>query len=393
MSTFGGLTRASTALWAAQRGMDVTGQNISNVNTDGYSRQRVELQSITAPSCRRSTRPATASARASTPTRSSGSATPSWRPAAGWRPPTPPGSPSRAPPGAGRVGLPRAGRHRYPEHARRRLERLQRRRQQPHRTQRAARSQVLERLETLAGGIRTTATTLDKQWENTRDALEAMVSDVNTTATVDRRPEPEDPAGHAGRPPVNELSDQRDVLVMKLAEQVGATAVPREDGTVDVAVGGTARRWVAASAVSSPARGPGRGTRPDPPRLVTAPGGTRLRSAAPRRASSTCSARSPELPRPLDSLPTALATDDEHTARPRASTSTATPGGRCSARPPAPARSPRPNLTVGSPTRAKIAAAGVGPRRRHPDGQRQQRRRHVRAQPRPGRASTPPTAR
>ncbi len=42
MSTFSGINNASRALSAAQRGMEVTGQNIANVNTDGYSRQRVE---------------------------------------------------------------------------------------------------------------------------------------------------------------------------------------------------------------------------------------------------------------------------------------------------------------------------------------------------------------
>ena len=45
-STFGGLNTARTALWASQRGLDVTGQNIANVNTDGYSRQRVELRAM-----------------------------------------------------------------------------------------------------------------------------------------------------------------------------------------------------------------------------------------------------------------------------------------------------------------------------------------------------------
>ena len=46
MSTFSGLNTATTALWAQQRGLDVTGQNIANVNTAGYSRQRVDLQSV-----------------------------------------------------------------------------------------------------------------------------------------------------------------------------------------------------------------------------------------------------------------------------------------------------------------------------------------------------------
>ena len=46
MSTFSGLNAATTALWANRRGLDVTGQNIANVNTEGYSRQRVDLQAI-----------------------------------------------------------------------------------------------------------------------------------------------------------------------------------------------------------------------------------------------------------------------------------------------------------------------------------------------------------
>ena len=46
MSGFSTLNTARTALSAQQRGIDVTGQNIANVNTDGYSRQRVDLQAI-----------------------------------------------------------------------------------------------------------------------------------------------------------------------------------------------------------------------------------------------------------------------------------------------------------------------------------------------------------
>ncbi|WP_432545911.1 flagellar hook-associated protein FlgK [Kineococcus sp. SYSU DK004] len=42
MSTFSGINQASRALTAAQRAMEVTGQNIANANTPGYSRQRVD---------------------------------------------------------------------------------------------------------------------------------------------------------------------------------------------------------------------------------------------------------------------------------------------------------------------------------------------------------------
>ena len=46
MSTFSALNAATTALWAQRRGLDVTGQNIANVNSEGYSRQRADMQAI-----------------------------------------------------------------------------------------------------------------------------------------------------------------------------------------------------------------------------------------------------------------------------------------------------------------------------------------------------------
>jgi flagellar hook-associated protein 1 FlgK len=48
MSTFGGLNSAYTGLVAARAGLDVVGQNIANVNTDGYTRQRVTTSSTNA---------------------------------------------------------------------------------------------------------------------------------------------------------------------------------------------------------------------------------------------------------------------------------------------------------------------------------------------------------
>jgi flagellar hook-associated protein 1 FlgK len=44
-SSFGGINTALTSLYAQRRGLDVTGQNIANANTEGYTRQRVEMQS------------------------------------------------------------------------------------------------------------------------------------------------------------------------------------------------------------------------------------------------------------------------------------------------------------------------------------------------------------
>lgn len=45
-STFAGFTMAQMALSATQRAIDVAGQNLSNVNTAGYTRQRLDLASI-----------------------------------------------------------------------------------------------------------------------------------------------------------------------------------------------------------------------------------------------------------------------------------------------------------------------------------------------------------
>jgi flagellar hook-associated protein 1 FlgK len=46
MSTFSGLNTSYTALNAARKGLDVVGQNIANLNTPGYTRQRVITSSI-----------------------------------------------------------------------------------------------------------------------------------------------------------------------------------------------------------------------------------------------------------------------------------------------------------------------------------------------------------
>jgi len=44
-SSFGGINTALTSLYAQRRALDVSGQNIANANTEGYTRQRVSMQS------------------------------------------------------------------------------------------------------------------------------------------------------------------------------------------------------------------------------------------------------------------------------------------------------------------------------------------------------------
>lgn len=49
MSTFSGLNIAYSGLQAARAGLEVTGQNITNAGTEGYTRQRLTTQAATAP--------------------------------------------------------------------------------------------------------------------------------------------------------------------------------------------------------------------------------------------------------------------------------------------------------------------------------------------------------
>ena len=46
VSTFGTYTMAKLGIYAAQKALDVVGNNISNVNTEGYTRQYVDQISL-----------------------------------------------------------------------------------------------------------------------------------------------------------------------------------------------------------------------------------------------------------------------------------------------------------------------------------------------------------
>jgi flagellar hook-associated protein 1 FlgK len=237
VSTFSSLNAATTALWAQRRALDVTGQNIANVNTEGYSRQRVDLQAI------------------------GGSVVPAFYS-------TSPGI------GAG-VSADDVQRIRdaflegrgHTEHANSArllveadtLEQVETAFREPgntgiqsllsemwdgwedlhnHPESEAARTQVIERMKTLVGGIQFSNSSLEAQWDQTRDNLGVLVDDVNAAAqTVAELNKAIRVAQQAGLP-ANDLSDKRDVLVMKLADQVGATVRPGSYGTVDVVVGG-----------------------------------------------------------------------------------------------------------------------------------------------------------
>ncbi|HZB18741.1 MAG TPA: flagellar hook-associated protein FlgK [Blastococcus sp.] len=274
MSTFSGLNTVTTALWAQRRALDVTGQNIANVNTEGYSRQRVDLQAI------------------------GGSAVPAFYS-------TSPGI------GAG-VSADDVQRIRdaflegrgHTEHANSArllveadaLEQVQTAFREPGNTgiqslladmwsgwedvanepdTDAGRAQVIQRMETLVGGIHFSNASLEAQWTQTRENLEVLVEDVNEAAgTIAELNKAIRGATQAGLP-ANDLADRRDVLVMKLADQVGATVRPGQYGSVDVVVGGmslVSGSSASRLAVAGPTD-PDLITASDRPRLVTSAGG------------------------------------------------------------------------------------------------------------------------
>jgi flagellar hook-associated protein 1 FlgK len=238
MSLFAGLNTALTALHAHRAGLDVAGQNIANANTEGYTRQRADLRALGAP-------------------------------------PVPAIHATWSGTGAGVTvdGVERL-RDAFLEN-RGRGERAQQAYLgtldqaygfmesalgEPSDTALAAqlsefwagwhdvannpadiatRNQVLQRAGVVADGLHAAHDALGSLWTNTRADLDTLVVEVNTTATaVAQLNETIRRAEGAGLA-ANELIDQRDVHVMHLGELVGATALARADGTVDVYVNGS----------------------------------------------------------------------------------------------------------------------------------------------------------
>ncbi len=271
--TFSSLNSATTALWAQRRALDVAGQNIANVNTDGYSRQRAEMQAI------------------------GGSAVPAFY--------------SVGDGIGGGVSVDRVTRIRdiflegrgHTEHANYArlsteagaLEQVETAFREPGEyglqslmadmwdgweavangpDTDATRAQVLQQMQALAGGLNFAANSLDAQWNQTRENLTVLVEDVNAAAkTVASLNQAIQRATQTSLP-ANALIDQRDLLVMKLADQAGATIRQGKDGMVDVIVGGVtlvggaSASQLAVAGTLSPT-----GTATDKVRVVTAVGG------------------------------------------------------------------------------------------------------------------------
>jgi flagellar hook-associated protein 1 FlgK len=274
VSTFSGLNTATTALWAQQRGLDVTGQNIANVNTDGYSRQRAELQSVGG-------NPVTAIWSVSKDVAGGVNADTVIRIRDAFLE-------ARAQAESGKTAA-------MTVHDTT-LAQIEQAFREPgdtgiqakltdvfkawgdvanNPTEDGARTAVLQKTATLVAEFHTTDAALDKAWSQTRDALGVLAEGVNTTIgqvadlnTAIKK------ATQSGQPS-NELADKRDALVLELSQSIGATSTAGDFGVVDVSVGGaalvsggSALRLTVQETDGAP------GTNPTDQRLVTDPGGT-----------------------------------------------------------------------------------------------------------------------
>ena len=238
MSGFSSLGLGARALSAAQRALDVTGQNISNANTAGYSRQRIEQVaaggSVVPAMWSRSTSPADgvvitgitrirdefAEARALSAQGDLSHLTTVKQTYADIE--TTFGEPSDN----GLQEQLSAFWGSWHDIA-----------NDP--TSDAPRAQMLQQAATLAGTFNQLSSRMSQQWLDNREQLVATVSDVNSMAADVARLNAAIRSAVTAGNPANELSDQRDVLVMKLGQAIGATATAGADGVVNVNLGGS----------------------------------------------------------------------------------------------------------------------------------------------------------
>jgi flagellar hook-associated protein 1 FlgK len=239
VGSFDALNTSLSALYAQRRGMDVVGQNVSNANTEGYSRQRVVMQSVGA-----SPVPAIFS---------------TWNGTGG-------GVTAASVERMRDTFLEERGRA---EHAN--LERanvgqstyaqLEQLVGEPSDTglqqaltdiwagfgdvannpgDLAARNQLVQSAAAATDWLNSASSTLSSQWAAGRTDLQTLAADVNNAASGVAELNSAIRRATLSGQPANELADQRDGLAMKLAELTGATARPGEDGSLDVYLGGTA---------------------------------------------------------------------------------------------------------------------------------------------------------
>lgn len=235
-SSFGGINTALTSLYAQRQAIDVTGQNIANANTEGYTRQRVNMQSqvgaISPAMYARIDGVGTGVSVSDVQrlrdeylenrgrTEHANSAYLTSQTAAYTEIETMFAEPSSTALQAqlhdmwdawGDV----ANNPQLP----------------------AARSALIQQSRTVADGLNNAHAGLANQWGQNRAQLGAYVDEVNTAARTVAQLNASIVHAKASGVTVNELEDQRDQQVMRLSTLTGAVAAPRPNGAMDVFIG------------------------------------------------------------------------------------------------------------------------------------------------------------
>lgn len=237
-SSFSGINTALSALYAQKRGLDVTGQNIANANTDGYSRQRVNLQatggsavgavysldkgfdgSVQVQSVQRMTDSLLASRQRSEHAQDSylntvkGTYTQLEQV---YNEPSDTGLQNQ-------LGQVWDGFHDVANNP----------------GDLAARSTVLARAKVVTDSLNVAHNNLTTIYSTRREVLDASVDEINTTADSVAQLNQAIVRGQGSGSSVNALQDERDAKVLRLAELTGGTVVEQENGTTDVYLGGS----------------------------------------------------------------------------------------------------------------------------------------------------------
>lgn len=237
MSGFSSLNTAVTGLAAAQRALDIAGQNIVNANTPGYSRQRVMLASAggaTTATFHSGNNANFGGVSIEDITRVRDAFLEATRAAAGAKQ-----SAIAAQAGAlssaqtllaepGDTGLQAALDAFYGA--------WQDLASSP--TNLSNGSVVIQQGQKVAGQLQYIGDGLYSEWNNAHANLADVVSQVNQAAKDLAELNGQIAAGTVAGRPVNELMDKRDVLVRTFGELVGGIGIPGPDNTVSVSVNG-----------------------------------------------------------------------------------------------------------------------------------------------------------
>ena len=104
----------------------------------------------------------------------------------------------------------------------------------------AARQGVLSKATTLAGSLQQGRGAVERAFTDERTRLGTLVDQINTAADGVAALNDRIRISTVNGNPANELADQRDQLVLQLSELTGARVFANDDGTVNVTVGGSA---------------------------------------------------------------------------------------------------------------------------------------------------------